>query len=189
MKWVWPKRFWPVALLIGTAALLRLFYLGLWGNPSYIPPAILQTPAPDFTAPELYGKGDISLSQFRGKVVLLNFWASWCAECKLEHASLLEINERFSDNPDFVMIGVNYQDQEAAAKEYLKEHGNNFRHVRDPKGTLSIDYGIYGVPETFVIDAQGVIRHKAIGPIIGANYPKLVDQVIVPLLEGRPPVL
>jgi len=189
MKFAWPKRIWPATLLIGIAGLLWIFYLGLWGNPTYIPPVILDTPAPDFTAPELYGKGDISLNQFRGKIVMLNFWASWCAECKLEHGALLEINTRFADNPNFVMIGVNYQDQEAAAKAYLKEQGNNFRHVRDVKGTLSIDYGIYGVPETFVIDAQGIIRHKAIGPIIGANYTKLVDQVIVPLLAGRPPML
>jgi len=180
------NRVWPILLLLGIVGLVSLFYKGLWGNPSYIPPVIVNTPAPDFTAPDLYAGTPISLSQFKGKVVMLNFWASWCLECKLEHPSLLAINENFSKNPNFVMLGVNYQDQETPAKAYLKQHGNNFRHVRDEAGTLSIDYGIYGVPETFVIDPDGIIRHKSIGPIVGATYTHLVEKVIQPLLAGQP---
>jgi len=178
-------RLWPGVLLLGLLGLVALFYNGLWGNPSYIPPVIVQTPAPDFTAPDLYGGKPISLHQFKGKVIVLNFWASWCRECKLEHPSLLEINRRFEKEANFVMLGVNFQDTEPLAHQYLKEMGNNFAHVRDVTGALSIDYGIYGVPETFVIDQTGVIRHKAIGPIIGATYAHLVDGVIRPLLEGR----
>lgn len=179
-------RAWNLLLLSGIAGLLALFYIGLWGNPSYIPPVIVNTPASDFTAPELYEGRPISLSQFKGKVVMLNFWASWCQECKLEHASLLAINEQFGKLPNFVMLGVNYQDQPSPAKEYLKVHGNNFQHVRDETGKVSIDYGIYGVPETFIIDPQGMIRHKSIGPIVGATYTHLVEKVIQPLLAGKP---
>jgi cytochrome c biogenesis protein CcmG/thiol:disulfide interchange protein DsbE len=179
-------RAWNLLLLSGIAGLLALFYVGLWGNPSYIPPVIVNTPASDFTAPELYEGHPISLSQFKGKVVMLNFWASWCQECKLEHASLLAINEQFGKLPNFVMLGVNYQDQVSPAKKYLEVHGNNFQHVRDETGKVSIDYGIYGVPETFIIDPQGMIRHKSIGPIVGANYTHLVEKVIQPLLEGKP---
>ncbi len=177
-------RGWQIALLIGIFGLIVLFYKGLWGNPSYIPPVLIGTPAPAITAPDLYQPKEVSLSQFRGKVVVLNFWASWCQECKLEHQTLLELKDRFSKNPNFVMLGVNYQDKEDLAQQYLKEHGNNFDHIRDAKGRISIDYGVYGVPETFVIDQNGVIRHKQIGPIIGETYTYLVEQVIEPLLNG-----
>lgn len=177
-------RTWHIFLLAGILGLVFIFYQGLWGNPSYIPPVIVQTAAPEITGPELYQGRPVSLSEFRGKVVVLNFWASWCQECKLEHQSLLAINKRFSQNPNFVMIGVNYQDKEDLAKEYLQIHGNNFQHVRDLKGRISIDYGVYGVPETFVIDQNGIIRHKQIGPIIGDAYANLVENVIEPLLKG-----
>ncbi|MBI3753984.1 MAG: redoxin domain-containing protein, partial [Deltaproteobacteria bacterium] len=164
---------WQVFLPLAILCLIVVFYHGLYGNPSYIPPVIVNTPAPDFIAPELYEeKGqraprEMRLSDYKGKVVVLNFWASWCTECALEHPSLLEINQRYAQDPRFVMLGVNYQDKENPAKEYLAKHGNNFKHVRDFSGKISIDYGIYGVPETFVIDKQGMIRHKSIGPIIG----------------------
>lgn len=177
-------RSWHIFLLAGVFGLIFIFYQGLWGNPSYIPPVIVQTAAPDITAPELYQGKQVSLSDFKGKVVVLNFWASWCLECKLEHQSLLAINKRFSSNPNFVMIGVNYQDKEDLAKQYLQEHGNNFEHVVDLKGRISIDYGVYGVPETFVIDQHGIIRHKQIGPVIGDTYSHLVENVIEPLLNG-----
>lgn len=179
------RRIWPVGLLVGLGGLVALFYQGLWGNPSYIPPVIIDTVAPDFTAPELHDGQPISLSQFKGKVVVLNFWASWCRECKLEHPALLQIAEQFGKEPNFVLLGVNYQDKEDLAKEYLQTHGNNFKHVSDAQGTVSIDYGIYGVPETFVIDQAGRIRHKAIGPLVGQTYTHLVERVIRPLLEGR----
>jgi len=176
-------RYWPILLFVGLFGLIALFYRGLWGNPSFIPPVVIQTPARDFVAPELYKKTPIRLSQFKNKVVVLNFWASWCAECKLEHPALLKINEQFSSHPDFVMLGVNYQDKEELAKDYLQEHGNTFLHVRDMIGSISIDYGIYGVPETFVIDRLGIIRHKSIGPLIGQSYVTLVEKILPPLLR------
>lgn len=177
-------RGWQIALLVVIFGLIVLFYKGLWGNPSYIPPVLIGTVAPEITAPDLYQPKQVSLSQFHGKVVVLNFWASWCQECQLEHQTLLELKERFSKNPNFVMLGVNYQDKEDLAQAYLKERGNNFDHIRDVKGRISIDYGVYGVPETFVIDQNGIIRHKQIGPIIGETYTYLVERVIEPLLNG-----
>lgn len=178
-------RTWHFFLVLGLLGLLVLFYRGLYGNPSYIPPVIIDTPAPKFTAQEMFNAEEISLSQLKGKVVVLNFWASWCQECKLEHPFLLELNRRFSQDPNFVMIGVNYQDKEDLARQYLKEHGNNFQHIRDTTGTISIDYGIYGIPETFVIDPAGVIRYKTIGPVVGNSYRHLVEKVIEPLLSGK----
>jgi len=177
---------WQIALPLVILGLVVLFYHGLYGNASYIPPVIINTQAHEIVAPELYEGKEVRLSDYKGKVVVLNFWASWCRECALEHASLLEINQRYAKNPQFVMIGVNYQDKEDLAKAYLEKHGNNFKHVRDFAGKVSIDYGIYGVPETFVIDQQGMIRHKSIGPILGETYTHLVEKVIELLLKGEP---
>ncbi len=176
---------WHVFLLTGLLGLIALFYQGLWGNPSYIPPVIVHTQAPEISAPEMHSGREVSLNRLKGKVVVLNFWASWCQECKMEHSSLLAINRRFQENPNFTMLGINYQDKEELAKQYLKVHGNNFNHVIDRDGRISIDYGIYGVPETFVIDQKGIIRYKTIGPLIGANYTHIVEKVIEPLLSGR----
>ena len=180
-------RAWHIALLGGIIGLLILFYNGLWGDPTALPPVIISEPASEFSGPALYEEREIKLSDYKGKVVVLNFWASWCQECKLEHQTLLALRRRFANEPNFVMLGVNYQDEERLAKAYLEEHGNNFAHVRDLKGKISIDYGVYGVPETFVIDQNGIIRHKEIGPIIGDTYANLVKNVIEPLLRGEPP--
>ncbi len=179
------KRFetWHIFLLAGLLALVVLFYKGLWGDPTALPPVIISKPAPDITAPALLEAKNISLKAHLGKVVVLNFWASWCLECKEEHRFLLAIQKRFENNPDFVMYGVNYQDQEKLAKEYLQIHGNNFEHMVDEKGKISIDYGVYGVPETFVIDRKGIIRHKQIGPVFGDVYSNIVENVIEPLLN------
>ena len=178
---------WHIPLVIGVLGLLTLFYQGLWGDPRALPTVLIGAPAPPFVGPELNSGEMISLASFHGKVVVINFWASWCQECKLEHKNLLAINERFGKHPNFVMLGINYQDQEQDAKEYLRVHGSNFKHVRDLKGTISIDYGVYGVPETFVFDQQGIIRYKQVGPIIGHAYTQLTDKIIQPLLDGQTP--
>ncbi|MFQ5588516.1 MAG: redoxin domain-containing protein [Nitrospiria bacterium] len=181
-------RTWHIFLLLGLFGLVFLFYKGLWGDPTALPPVIIEEPAPEIVAPSLYDDKQIVLSQHRGKVVVLNFWASWCRECKLEHRFLLAINKRFEDNPNFVMYGVNYQDKDHLAKAYLDEHGNNFEHMVDLKGKISIDYGVYGVPETFIIDQQGIIRHKQIGPVMGDVFSDLVQNKIEPLLNGTAPL-
>lgn len=179
------KRFraWHIYLLVGLFGLVFLFYQGLWGDPKALPPVIIEEPAPEIVAPNLYGGDDFRLSDHLGKVVVLNFWASWCQECKLEHKFLLAIQKRFENRTDFVMYGVNYQDKDHLAKAYLEQNGNNFQHIVDRKGKISIDYGVYGVPETFVIDKKGIIRHKQIGPVMGDTYSDILKKVIEPLLE------
>ncbi|MEW6683307.1 MAG: redoxin domain-containing protein [Nitrospirota bacterium] len=179
-------RAWQIILVGALLGLFALFYQGLWGNPRYIPTILIGTPAPVFAAPQVGSSDSLSLDQFKGKVVLLNFWASWCLECKLEHNNLLALNERFGRDPNFVMLGVNYQDKEPDALEYLRTYGSNFQHVRDVKGAIAFDYGVYGVPETFLIDQQGVIRCKTIGPIVGAVYDNYVQRVLPALLSGSP---
>lgn len=175
---------WHVALSFGVFGLLSLFYVGLWGDPKAIPTVLINTPAPQFAGAELNSGEAIQSVDLGGKVVVINFWASWCQECRLEHQNLLAIQERFGNHPDFVMLGIDYQDKESDAKKYLEVFGSNFRHIRDPNGVISIDFGVYGVPETFVIDRKGFIRYKLVGPAIGANYRHLVDDVIQPLLDG-----
>lgn len=176
-------RAWHVFLLTSLFGLFFLFYQGLWGDPTALPPVIIEEPAPEIIAPVLYEGNPIRLSDDLGKVVVLNFWASWCQECKLEHRFLLALKKRFEDHPNFAMYGVNYQDKEHLAKAYLEENGNNFQHMVDMKGKISIDYGVYGVPETFVIDKKGIIRHKQIGPVMGDVYSELIEKVIEPLLN------
>jgi cytochrome c biogenesis protein CcmG, thiol:disulfide interchange protein DsbE len=180
-------RGWHVVLVATLVALFLLFYQGLWGDPSAIPTVLIGTPAPTFVGPNVVSGTTIDLSQYRGKVVMINFWASWCQECRVEHENLLALYNRFRTNPDFVMLGINYQDKLEDARQYLDVHGSPFQQVRDVKGTISIDYGVYGVPETFIIDKQGVIRHKQVGPIVGPAYSLLTERVLPTLLEGAGP--
>jgi cytochrome c biogenesis protein CcmG/thiol:disulfide interchange protein DsbE len=180
-------RGWHLALIVTLAALFLLFYKGLWGDPSAIPTVLINSPAPTFVGPDVVSGATIDLAQYRGKVILLNFWASWCQECRIEHENLLALYDQFRSNPDFVMMGVNYQDKLDDARHYLEVYGSPFQHVRDFKGTISIDYGVYGVPETFIIDKQGVIRHKQIGPIVGPTYTLLTERVLPTLLQGAAP--
>ncbi len=178
---------WQITLIIVLLGLFGLFYKGLWGDPHHIPTVLIGTQAANFEGPDVETGQTISLDQFKGKVVLLNFWASWCYECKVEHEDILRLHQAFKDNPDFVMLGVNYQDKLPDAQKYLKDFGTTFSHVRDLKGQLAIDYGVYGVPETFVIDKEGIIRYKYVGPIMGPVYTNLTQQVIAPLLKPQPP--
>ena len=173
-----------ITLLVCLLGLFALFFQGLWGDPRSIPTVLIGTPAPTFAGPDVESGKQISLDQYKGKVVLLNFWASWCYECKVEHDHILQLHDRFKDNPQFVMLGINYQDELPNAQEYLKKYGSSFQHVRDIKGTLAIDYGVYGVPETFVIDQNGLIQHKYVGPIVGPVYTNLIEKVINPLLNA-----
>ena len=177
---------WQFALVAGVVGLLALFYQGLWGDPTAIPTVLVGSPAQNFSGPEVHTDEVISLNQFQGKVVVINFWASWCFECKVEHENLLAIQERFGTHPGFVMLGINYQDRVDSARKYLETYGNSFQHVRDLKGTIAIDYGVYGVPETFVLDQQGIIRFKYVGPIVGPVYRHVTSDIIEPLLQGQP---
>jgi cytochrome c biogenesis protein CcmG/thiol:disulfide interchange protein DsbE len=175
-----------LTLVVVLLGLFALFYQGLWGDPRHIPTVLIGTDAPMVEGPDVETGQTISLEQFKGKVILLNFWASWCYECKVEHESVLQLHQLFKDDPNFVMLGINYQDKLPDAKKYLKEYGTTFSHMRDLKGQLAIDYGVYGVPETFVIDQQGKIRYKYVGPVTGHMYTTITQNVIAPLLKGEP---
>ena len=152
----------PAAVFAGLAA---LFWVGLSGEPSKIPSALIGKPVPDFTLAPVEGLGAPGLSATalrQGKVSVVNVWASWCAPCRIEHPLLMEIAKR----QDIVLVGINYKDAPENAVRFLGTLGQPFAAVgADRDGRAAVDWGVYGVPETFVVDGEGIIRYKHIGPL------------------------
>ncbi len=161
------------AVLGGIFLLSALLASGLSRDPSVIRSPLLGRRAPEFALRTLNGSKTIRLSKFRGQVVVINFWASWCAACREEHPALLAAWDRYRDL-GVVLIGVDYQDSKKAALRFIQEMGGDWPTVEDPGGRTALDYGVYGVPETFFISPDGVIRHKTIGP---SSYELLTDQI------------
>lgn len=149
---------------------------GLFLDPHEVPSPLVGKPAPLFTAPILEEPGrDFSNKGLLGKVWMLNMWASWCAACKEEHPLLIEMKEH-----GLPLYGMAYKDTDAEALAVLKEMGNPYVFtVTDANGKIGIDYGVYGVPETYIIDKKGIIRYKQIGPIT----PDSLRNKILPLLK------
>ncbi len=149
---------------------------GLFLNPREVPSPLIGKPAPAFEAPVLGDASQtFSSADMKGQVWLLNTWASWCAACREEHPLLVEMREH-----GFPLYGLTYKDVEAEALKVLDEMGNPYViAVDDADGTIGIDYGVYGVPETYVIDQAGIIRYKQIGPVT----PESLRDKIIPLLK------
>jgi cytochrome c biogenesis protein CcmG/thiol:disulfide interchange protein DsbE len=150
--------------------------LGLKLNPTEIPSPFIGKPAPAFSAPKLDNpEQKLAPEDLKGKVWLLNVWASWCTSCRAEHPVLNELAKQQAAS----IIGLNYKDARADALNWLNQLGNPYdMSVIDPEGRIGIDWGVYGVPETFVIDKKGVIRHKHTGPVT----PETVQQTLLPLI-------
>jgi cytochrome c biogenesis protein CcmG/thiol:disulfide interchange protein DsbE len=150
---------------------------GLSRDPHTIPSALIDRPAPEFALPPLTAAGTAGLASadFRGKVVLLNVFASWCIPCRSEHPILM----RLAGDPRFTVYGIDYKDEPADGARFLSELGNPYKAVgADADGRVGIDWGVYGVPETFIIDRDGRIRHKQVGPIT----PQALQETILPLI-------
>ena len=178
---------WQVVTGLAVAALLVLFAFGLRGNPRFIPSPLVGKTAPAFETGTFDGK-TVRLNDLRGKVVLVNFWATWCQECRVEHPMLEKIAGDYGGRPDFAMIGILYQDKVEKARAYLGEWGGaRYTHLIDLKGRIGIDYGVYGVPETFVIDRSGVIRHKQAGAVTPEFVAKVLEPVLAEKTGNRPP--
>ena len=162
---------WVVAPVVVFAAIAILFAFALrGGDPSTLPSALMGKPAPDVQFPALggvtragkpvpgIGHGDLA----RGKVTIVNFWASWCAPCILEHPYLMELSKR----SDIQIFGVNYKDAPPRGAQFIARHGNPFARLgADVEGRGAIEWGVYGMPETFVVDGRGRIVYKHVGPI------------------------
>lgn len=162
---------------LGIFAVLCIFLgIGLTRDPRIVPSPFIGKPAPAFTLAALHDpQVTFSPEQMKGKVWLLNVWASWCPACKIEHPVLNDMSRR-GIAP---IVGLNYKDQRADAKRWLQQNGDPYQlSVWDFEGKVGIDYGVYGAPETFVIDKQGVIRYKQIGPIT----PEVLEKTLLPLI-------
>ena len=159
------KRFALFALpLIVLAALLGIFAVSLNRDPSYIPSVLINKPAPDFALPPVAGTGapGFDTDALKGHVTLVNVFASWCIPCRDEAKVLLSLK----DLTDVPIFGINQKDQPDNAKGFLAELGNPYAAIgADSNGRASIDWGVYGVPETFVVNAKGIITFKIVGPI------------------------
>ena len=161
----------PVAIFLSLAVLL---YIGLFqGPPSDLPSPLIGKAAPDIALPALDEQNPgFTRAEFgQGRPVIVNFWASWCVPCRLEHATL----ERLSQRQGVTLYGVDYKDDPAKARAFLTELGNPFGKInQDKEGRVSIDWGVTGVPETFVIDSKGVIRVHYAGPLTDGVLQKLI---------------
>ena len=167
----------PLAVFAALAAVF-LVRLESGGDPSVIPSALVGKPAPKFDLPPLETSGlrGLKSSDLTGTVTVVNIFASWCGPCRLEHPNL----EALAADPRIRLVGINYKDAPENARRFLGELGNPYAAIGvDTKGRAAIDWGVYGVPETFIIGADGVVRYKFVGPISDAA----LAQVILPEIE------
>lgn len=165
-------------------SIIPLLVLLAWGfrtDPKAIPSPLVGKPAAPFKL-QLFNGGYLSLEELRGKVVVLNFWASWCYPACYEEAPILEAGWREYRDRGVLFIGVNIQDTEPKAREFLRLFNHTFPNGPDPRGLISVDYGVYGVPETFFIDRKGMMRAKHVGAV---TEPLLRDKLAELLKEGE----
>ncbi|MDJ0956647.1 MAG: DsbE family thiol:disulfide interchange protein [Arenicellales bacterium] len=168
------RYFIPLVVFIALAVFLGL---GLKLDPRHVPSPLVGKRVPEFSLPRLfYPDKAFTPVDLQGRVWVLNVWASWCVACREEHDVLKDLVGR---NP-VTVIGLNYKDTVTEAIQWLEQLGNPYElSVVDAEGQVGIDWGVYGVPETFVIDHEGIIRYKHIGPISSTD----VEKTILPLIE------
>jgi cytochrome c biogenesis protein CcmG/thiol:disulfide interchange protein DsbE len=190
-RWV----FLPLVLFLGMVVFLAV---GLNRNPQEIPSPLIGRPAPVVQLPSLGDLQNVSAAQFKGQLTLVNFWATWCAGCKEEHPILMALARQ----PGLQMLGINYKELQASelsgqapqspeslqkatlrSQAWLQKNGQAFgQNLMDMEGRVGMDFGLYGLPETYLIDRDGVVRFKH----AGALTPEVVQQKLLPLLRGLP---
>ena len=168
LKWAIPAAVVPVLLLLA---------YGFKTDPREIPSPLLGRPAAAFSLTTFAGP-PLSLESLRGKVVVLNFWASWCVPACYDEAPTLERTWRAYKDKGVTVVGVDVQDKEEAAREFLARFGHSFPNAPDPKGRVSVDYGLYGVPESFFIDRKGRVRFKVVGALTDDTARRHLDALL-----------
>ena len=165
----------PLAVFAVIAAFLLA---GLGRDPRELPSPLVGKQAPAFTLAQLHAPGQkLRTADMKGQVWLLNVWASWCVSCRVEHPLLMQLAEARI----VPVIGLNYKDKVPEGLAWLAQHGDPYKmSVVDADGRVGIDWGVYGVPETFVVDKNGVIRYKHIGPVTA----QALQQTILPLVRA-----
>lgn len=171
MRW---QRIVPIVVIV---ALITLLGYGLTRNPSALPSVMIGKSVPDFDLPTLASKQPmLTNTALNGQVTMINVWASWCLSCRSEHPLITEITQRTG----VPVVGLNYKDTRPQALQWLNRFGNPFAVVAfDKKGQLGFDLGVSAVPETFIIDTNGMIRHKIVGPIT----PQLMNNTLIPMIQ------
>ena len=166
------RRFLPLFIVI---ALMALLAVALRLNPRELPSALAGQPAPMFELPHLHESGElVSSAAMKDRVWLLNVWASWCIGCRVEHGVILDLSK------DVTVVGLNYKDEPEDARKWLSERGDPYIFSGiDADGATALEWGVYGVPETYVIDGEGIVRYKHVGPL---DETALRDNIL-PLLK------
>ncbi len=167
---------WSIPLAI-FVILMAFLYVGLSRDPREVPSPLLDKPAPAFALSQLHDPASkLTNADLKGKVWLLNVWASWCVSCRAEHPLLMQL----AASNIVPVYGLDYKDKPDAGLAWLAQNGNPYTaSAVDLDGRVGIDYGVYGVPETFVIDKQGVVRYKQIGPLTVES----LQQKVLPLVR------
>lgn len=163
--------------VLAFAALAVWFAQGLNRDPRYIPSMLIDRPVPDFNLPPIDGRKEAFLSaDLKGRVSMVNIFGSWCASCEIEHPVLMSIARE-----DVAPIyGLNWKDSPGAGAEWLRARGDPYAKIGDDaEGRVAIDFGVTGAPETFIVDQEGRVRHKHVGPISKADW----RNVLKPMIE------
>ena len=168
LRWAIPLAVVPVLVLLA---------YGFRTDPREIPSPLVGKPASPFKLTAFDGK-PLSLEALRGQVVVVNFWASWCYPACYEEAPSLERAFKTYKDRGVAVIGVNFQDKAEPAKRFLTQFGHTFPNGPDPTGRVSVDYGVYGVPETYFIDKKGRVRFKQVGPVSDEMLKQQIERLL-----------
>jgi len=167
---------WLVSLTVFSSFIV-IFYLLIGGDKTELPSQLINQPTPNFEVSNLTREGVVhTQNDFKGKITLLNVWASWCPSCYVEHPYW----KNYAKNKDITLVGLNYRDKKNKALKFLREQGDFFQwNLFDKNGRLGIEFGVYGAPETFLIDPEGKIRYRHVGVVT----PDVYQNKLLPLIE------
>jgi cytochrome c biogenesis protein CcmG, thiol:disulfide interchange protein DsbE len=168
LRWAIPLAVVPVLVLLA---------YGFRTDPRDIPSPLVGKPASSFKLTAFDGK-PVALEALRGQVVIVNFWASWCYPACYEEAPSLERAWKTYKDRGLMVVGVNYQDKDEPAKRFLTQFGHTFPNAPDPGSRVSVDYGVYGVPETYFIDKKGRVRFKQVGPVSDETLKSQIERLL-----------
>lgn len=182
------RKVWVTVLsIVATVALVAWVFSSRFGvDPRLVDSPLVGGPMPDLTLNYLEQEGALTFSDLKGEILVVNFWASWCFPCRLEHPALTSAASAYADQ-GVHFVGISYQDKAEAATRFLDElgRGDNYSYVKDDDSRAIVELGVFGVPETFFVDANGIIRGRVQGEVTAV----ILGNAIEDLLAGRTPDL